>query len=520
MNGVMGMTELALDTDLTSEQREYLDMVKLSADSLLIVINDILDFSKIESGKVKLDPVSFSLGDILNDTIAPLTVRANEKGLSLGYHLRNDVPQALVGDSGRLRQVLSSLIENAIKFTEHGSVVVEVSTESKTASDVSLLFAVSDTGIGVSPDKLSLIFGAFAQGDSSASRKYGGTGLGLAISRRLVELMGGRIWVNSPSDLGLRMTDPGDQIYSSAPHLRPEGCDSGAVTGGRGSTFKFTMRCDLIRSDSISSPQLEPRPNEARGRILVAENNRLNQKLVKNLLTRRGYTVVTADDGDSALEILNQQPFDLVLMEVQMPRMSGFEVTAAIRAKERSTGSHVPIIAMTAHGLKGDEERCLLAGMDGYVSKPIRGKRLLNRIELALGRRTLKVKPVSGEESTVGSPPDQPLDRAAILLHLGEDPKLMEATIAMFLEEYPKQLLKIRAAVTHGNGAELERAAHVLRGSVGIFSAGAAMELSNRLESLGAEGRMADVPTVADELERALERLRTALTELRMECAV
>ena len=522
MNGVMGMTELVLDTDLTSEQREYLDMVKLSADSLLVVINDILDFSKIESGRVKLDPISFSLADLLNDTVAPLTVRANQKGLSLGYHVRSDVPPGLVGDSGRLRQVLSSLIENAIKFTEHGCVVVEVSTETRTAREVVLLFAVSDTGIGVSPDKLSLIFGAFAQGDSSASRKYGGTGLGLAISRRLVELMGGRIWVNSPADPGMRMTNPGDQISSVSPDVRSDGRDTGPATEGRGSTFKFTMRCDLTRSDSVSdpTPRLEDsRPGQTGGRILVAEDNQVNRRLVENILTRRGYTVVTADDGKSALETLNQHPFDLVLMEVQMPQMSGLEVTAAIRAKERSTGSHVPIIAMTAHGLKGDQERCLLAGMDGCVTKPVRSKRLLGRIELALGRRTLKAKPTSRPEPTSASPPAQTLDRAAILLHLGDDPKLVESTIAMFLEEYPQQLSRIHDAVTSGNGAELERAAHLLRASVGIFSFGAAVELTNRLESFGAQGRLADAQTLADELERELERLRPALAELRMECA-
>jgi PAS domain S-box-containing protein len=521
MNGVMGMTELVLDTDLTSEQREYLDMVKLSADSLLIVINDILDFSKIESGKVKLDPISFCLADLLSDTVAPLTVRANRKGLSLGYHVRSDVPVGLVGDSGRLRQVLSSLIENAIKFTDHGCVVVEVSNETKTAREVVLLFAVSDTGIGVSPDKLSLIFGAFAQADSSASRKYGGTGLGLAISRRLVELMGGRIWVNSPSDPGTRIPSPGDQISSFTPLLESEMRDNEGATGGRGSTFKFTMRCDLTASDSLSDSitRLETRAGEVGGRILVAEDNKANQRLVENILIRRGYTVVTADDGKSALETLNQQPFDLVLVEVQMPQMSGLEVAAAIRAKERSTGSHVPILAMTARGLKEDQERCLLAGMDGCVTKPVRSKRLLGKIELALGRRTLKTKPISGGKSTAPSPPRQILDRAAILLHLGDDPKLVESTIAMFLEEYPLQLSKIQAAVTRGDSAELERAAHILKGSVGIFSGGAAVELSNRLESLGAQDRMADARTLADELERELERLRPALAELRMEYA-
>jgi CheY-like chemotaxis protein/HPt (histidine-containing phosphotransfer) domain-containing protein len=293
------------------------------------------------------------------------------------------------------------------------------------------------------------------------------------------------------------------------------------MTGGRGSTFKFTIRCELIRADSISvpSPQLEEPEKEVGGRILVADNNRVNQRLVENILTRRGYTIVTADDGESALKALSQQPFDLVLIEVQMPQMSGLEVTSAIRAKERSTGSHVPIIAMTAYALKGDQERCLLAGMDGSVSKPVRSKRLLSRIELALGRRVLKAKPISGHESAPASPREETLDRAAIMLHLGEDPKLVESTIAMFLEEYPKQLSKIHAAVALGNGAELERAAHLLRASIGIFSAGVAMELTSRLELLGAEGSLAEARTLADDLERELERLRPALAEFRMECA-
>jgi PAS domain S-box-containing protein len=357
LNGVVGMTELVLGTDLTTEQRAYLEMVKASGESLLAVISDILDFSKIEAGRLTVDVIAFDLNDCLATTLKLLATRAHVKGLELTYEIRSGVPTALVGDPDRLRQIVTNLMGNAIKFSEHGAVVLTVEAETKTDRAAILRFSVSDTGIGVPQEQQEAIFKPFIQADGSTTRKYGGTGLGLAISTNLVTLLGGRIWLESVS--------------------------------GKGSTFHFTASFDLQQpSDSADRRQVIARPSlrESRRtwRVLLVEDNKVNQVVAARLLEKRGHTVVIAGNGRHALAALDEPGgggFDLILMDVQMPEMDGFEATGIIRAREKSSATRVPIIAMTAHAMKGDEERCLAAGMDGYLSKPIRVEQLFATID-------------------------------------------------------------------------------------------------------------------------------------------
>lgn len=494
MNGILGMTELALDTTLSREQRDYLEMVKASADSLLQVINDILDFSKIEAGKLELFPVPFELRDALGDALKTLSVRAHQKRLELAFHVPADVPDLLIGDPGRLRQVIVNLVGNAIKFTEDGEVVVRVGVASPARSGTAQLqFEVSDTGIGIPPDKLRTIFDPFVQADGSTTRKYGGTGLGLAISSRLVEMMQGKIGVESEvgkgsrfsftasfalQDTARRPTLPRELLTCEGMRvlvvddnatnrrileevlanwrMRPTSVDSGRAALAelqhaveRGEPFPLVLldammpqmdgfslaheiraRPELTKSvlmmlssagrvedaercrqlgvnrylikpikhsqllDAILSalPDVgcpepsppatvatEPTPLPSSPlRVLVAEDNVVNQRLILRVLEKRGYLVAVTGNGREALARLEREPFDLLLMDVQMPELDGFETTALIRSQEKTTGKHLPIIAMTAHAMKGDRERCLNAGMDGYISKPVQMKELMD----------------------------------------------------------------------------------------------------------------------------------------------
>ena len=503
LNGVIGMAELALDTNLTPEQREYLDMVKTSGESLLTVINDILDFSKIEAGKLDVDIIPFDLNECLTVAVKLLARRAHVKGVQFTCNIHPDVPAALVGDPGRLRQIITNLVGNAIKFTERGEVALAVEVETRTAGEARLRFSVSDTGIGVPPEQQEAIFKPFVQADGSTTRKYGGTGLGLAISTNLVGLMGGRMWLESEAGKGSRFYFTVSFAIQQRPVAAPNTIDAHTMNlrdtpvlvvddnatnrwileatlrrwqmkpvmaeSGRAGLAAMRQRTEAgtpfplvlldgempdqngfsvaeeIRKDPnlsegtvlimtsagrpgdgarcrelgiagylmkpISQPDLleailavlgmpstaaaerhvvtrhSLRENRRALRILLAEDNKVNQMVASRLLEKRGHTVVIAENGREALAVLDDPAsgaFDLILMDVQMPEMDGFEATGIIRAREQSSGAHLPIIAMTAHAMKGDEERCLAAGMDGYASKPIEVEELFATIDRVL----------------------------------------------------------------------------------------------------------------------------------------
>jgi two-component system, sensor histidine kinase and response regulator len=529
MNGIIGMTELALDTDLTAEQQEYLTLVKASADALLTILNDILDFSKIEAGKLELEPIPFALREHLGTTLKTLGLRARQKGLDLVCHVHPEVPDALIGDPGRLRQIVVNLVGNAIKFTEQGEVVVEVQRDQGTMSQepspetrgeetILLHISVRDTGIGIPAAKQRLIFEPFTQADGSTTRQRGGTGLGLAIAAQLVQLMGGRLWVESIVGQGSTFhftTQFGVQrrpLATSLPtavdvrdlpvlvvdynatnrrilhemlshwQLKPTAVESGPMALAvleraqkAGTPFPLVLldahmpemdgmtmverikqnpsfagvtilmlssgeepetaarfrkggvagylrkpiireelwdalmmalsrpeekgdRTDLLSAGHCLQHTAETRPTR-RLRILLAEDNVVNQRLVVGLLEKRGHTVVVASTGREVLTILAQQPVDLALMDVQMPEMDGLEATAAIRAQERQRGGHLPIIALTAHAMKGDQERCLAGGMDDYVSKPIQAQELSAAMARVLNNET-PLRLLAGEPPT------------------------------------------------------------------------------------------------------------------------
>ncbi len=344
MNGILGMTQLAIESTSPEQQKEYLELVKASGASLLTLINEILDLSKIEAGRLELDDIAFAVRPLVDASVKTVAWRASEKGLSLAVDVHEDVPDVVVGDPARLRQVLVNLLGNAIKFTNRGGVSLHVSVHAALDEVVTLHFAVEDTGIGIPVDKQRVIFDAFTQADGSTSRKYGGTGLGLAICTRVVAMMDGQIWVVS--------------------------------TPGAGSTFHFTALVGRAekRVAPLDASAPPPAASAAACRplsVLLAEDNAVNRLLAIKLLERGGHRVVTANDGSEALEKLAAESFDVVLMDIQMPVLNGFEATAAIRGAETGTGRHQFIAAVTAHALKDDRERCLKAGMDAYITKPL-----------------------------------------------------------------------------------------------------------------------------------------------------
>ena len=377
MNGIIGMTELALDTELSTEQRDYLATARFSAESLLRVLNDILDFSKIEAGKLEIVHEPFELEPVLQELVRLFGFAAGKKSVKLRCDAQAGIPLMVSGDPGRLRQVLINLLGNAIKFSDGGEVRLTASLEAEEEKSVCCHFDVSDDGIGVPAAKQAMIFAPFEQADASTTRRFGGTGLGLSISSRLVALMGGRIWVESP-------------------------WVDGEGRQHRGSRFHFTTRfekCSQIRP-AKSGP--EPQSAEVRLRLLVAEDNAVNQKLIERLLEKRGHSVCVASNGVEALERLAGERFDALLLDLQMPELDGMETCKRIRAEEEATGAHLPIVALTAHAMNTDRERCLRAGMDGYLSKPIQVTELVAVLRAVCPGNEVAPQPDSQEAAGSG----------------------------------------------------------------------------------------------------------------------
>jgi PAS domain S-box-containing protein len=512
LSGILGLTRRALATNLDPGQREqFLHLAGCSADNLLFIVDDILDFSRIEAGKLHLDPIAFRLRGVLRDTLQAQALRAQDKGLALAWHVHADVPEVVVGDPKRLRQVVINLVGNAIKFTRRGEVVVEVSSAAcglaeeakedtaKPQAAVTLHFSARDTGIGIPADKLERIFAPFEQADSSTTREYGGTGLGLAISSRLVDLMGGQIWVESEV--------------------------------GAGSTFHFTVRFGLDpetpggsgNPDALMGPEpTAAGPEFASGlRVLLADDNVINQILAVDLLQTRDHQVTVVRNGKEAVAAWERQVFDLVLMDVQMPQMDGFEATAAIRAGEKGTCRHTPIVALTAHAMKGDRERCLQAGMDGYVSKPLEIQELFRVMEEVLppdrrGASPTTVTPgaappvpqhTNTRESVSG---DDIFDEAAALARVGGYREGLHRTAEQLVALLPNAWESIDSAVARRDCQAVDRLSHKLNGQVGIFSARAA-RAAQELESAGRARETDRLEDIGQVLKGELERLGAAL---------
>jgi PAS domain S-box-containing protein len=363
INGMLGMTTLMLGTPLSTEQREYVELIRTSGESLLAIVNDILDLSKIESGRFDLVPARFELRAVLADVTKLLSVHARQKGLAFDIEIAPEVPQFVVGDSLRLQQVMTNLLVNAIKFTPSGGIRVSVAASDDGGQHVVIHVAVADTGIGVPDDKQQVIFEAFVQVDGSTARRFGGTGLGLTICSKLVAMMGGRIWTESPAP--------------------------GGTSERPGAVFHFTARLEAVQpvqaycEEPVVGSPTTARADPARSlRILLAEDNVINQKIAKRLLEKRGHIVTVVADGHEAVAAFDRGSFDLILMDVQMPELSGLDATERIRNHERVAGGHVPIIALTAHAMHGDRERGLAAGMDDYLVKPLDPALLYDAIEL------------------------------------------------------------------------------------------------------------------------------------------
>ncbi len=629
MNAILGMTDLALDTPLAEDQRQYLKAVKSAADNLLGMINDLLDFSKIEAGKLELDVADFSLRAAVGDTLRALAVRAHRKGLELIYDVQPEPPDALVGDAGRLRQVLLNLVGNAIKFTDAGEVVlrVEVAGDPAPEGDVGLRLTVRDTGIGIPQHEQERIFRAFEQEDSSTTRKYGGTGLGLTIAARLAALMGGTITVESEPGRGSTFAftarfelqpHPTEPLAARLPvllrglrvlvvddnptnrhileeWLRGWQMDPAAVSDGLaamgalwdaaslGQSYPLVLldacmpdtdglavagwireraalsaiRIILLTSgdrpgDPARSRELridahllkpvlqdelletiyrvmsraegdapptagpaggrEPVPDLAPLRILVAEDNEFNAQLLEQLVTRRGHRVRLATNGREALALAGGGVFDLLLLDVHMPELDGFQVVRAIRERERSAGGHLPVIALTARAGQEDRERCLVAGMDDFLAKPIGPADLFAAIERVLVGRPAAAAPVASSAQ-----PGILLEPTTLLAACDDDPVLLGKLIGIFRNNLPGSLARVQEAIARQDPAHLRESTHRLRGLLSTFSPDAA-QAAARLEAMGAGGALGEAASAFETLaEQLIERLGPLLDGLSIE---
>jgi len=620
MNGIIGMTELALQTELTREQREYLELAQTSADSLLTLLNDILDFSRMEADRLELTEIDFALRDNLDTIMSAMGLRAEERDLELVYHVAPDVPEHVHGDPARLRQILINLVYNAIKFTEEGEIVVRVQTVERTEDEASLRFSVSDTGVGIPEEKRERIFELFEQADASATRRHGGVGLGLAISSQLVDMMGGEIRVESKVGEGstfhfivrLGIADPpavdareradglhdidvlivednettrqvlrenlahwgartdeaadgeaglarlreaaeGDAQYDVAlVDVRMPGMNgfelAGHVqqfaderqpvmvmltsAGERGDAercreldvaaylskpirqrdLREALLTAIGDADDTSSNDLVTghtlREQRPRLRVLVAEDNVVNQTLARKLLERWGHRPRVAGDGSEALELLEREPFDLVLMDVQMPETDGLEATRRLRQREKEEGrEHVPVIALTAHARPSDREECLEAGMDDYVAKPIDSDVLIEIIDRLVPAPTAvrRWEEMQAPEEETG---EDEFDVEGALARIDGDRELLREIAGLFLEEAPRLLERIRHAMDRHDSETVRRAAHTLKGTVTNFAADSTRQRARQLEKLAEKDEMEEAAELFPEVETRLSRLQ------------
>jgi two-component system, sensor histidine kinase and response regulator len=628
LNGVIGMTDLALDTELTAEQRDCLETVKLSADSLLIVINDILDYSKIEAGKIELEAIDFNLPNCVEEALKTFALTADEKGVELLCDIAPDVPELVTGDPGRLRQILLNLLSNAVKFTARGEVALKVAIDAGERDTKTIQFTVADTGIGIPSGKQLSIFSPFTQADSSTTREYGGTGLGLTISARMVALMGGRIWLESEVGRGtqfhfttrLKVSDKAAVPEIVAPletlnglyilvvddnktnrrilegmltrwgartmsvesaaqalseldtarnaarpyqlvltdmhmpvmdgfelveqiHRKPEMLPLTVImltsAGHPGDVercrklgipsylYKPVRKRELLaailralghRQIASPLPTVTPaaRPRRARGlHILLAEDNRTNQTVATRMLQKMGHSLLVAGNGNEALSLLATHRFDLVLMDIQMPEMDGLTTARKIRERERGTRMHLPIIAMTAHAMKGDRERSMEAGMDGYVSKPINSQDLEGAIAGTF-HELVNVEPVTSVSTTPEETSGAIVwDRGKTLEWLGGDEALFHEVIEVFLDDVPKHMAGLRRAITEGNAEAVELAAHTLKGELGYLGISGVSQKALEMEEFGrrADLRLAATlyATFEPELAKVLIAMRRAV---------
>ena len=650
MNGIIGFTALTLDTDLTVEQRQYLDGVKFSAEALLRIINDILDFSKVEAGQLELEKIDFDLRDDLGNTVRTLALRAHEKGLELLLDVAPDLPATLIGDPARLWQVLINLIGNAVKFTEHGEISVLVENEELSEKSVTLRFTISDTGIGIPADKQPILFRPFVQADSSMTRRYGGTGLGLAISARLVEVMGGRIWFESQpnggsqfhftAQFGVQSEIAVKRLLLPPPSLEnlrvlviddndtnrrilrgmllrwrmssvevdggPAGLEALRSAAEANDPFQlilldvmmpdmdgFAVLEQIHQEPAIDHPAIlmlssADRPGDIarareRGasaylikpvraselldmivtalrlptetsevgvgvtphessilpggkvlRVLVCEDNVVNQLLAVRILQNAGHHVETANNGQEAVDRVCRESFDLVLMDVQMPVLDGFEATAKIRQWELGTDRHIPIVATTAHAFKGDRERCLDAGMDDYVTKPVRNLELFAAIASALKNKKPAQIPLDTDNSAANPSKnnpqtvDKPGQKSIMSSHsepvvsgdntsddpLAGDPELRKELAVMFLQVCPELLTEIRTAISQHDGPSLRFAAHTLKGSAGVFKVQPAFDSALRMEHIGKEEDWDHAEEAWEAVNGEMDRLSITLADL------
>jgi signal transduction histidine kinase/AmiR/NasT family two-component response regulator len=502
MNGIIGMTELALDTSLTADQRDYLDTIRSSAEALLAILNDVLDFSKIEAGKMTLETVPFSLRAVVGLAVRPFVAAAQQKRLEFHFDIAPDVPEYVSGDPGRLRQIVANLVGNAVKFTSRGFVRVDVTAPRCDRRQAVIRLTVADTGIGIAPDKHAAIFEAFSQADGSTSRQFGGTGLGLSISGRLVELMAGRIWVESEPNAGSRFFVEVTLDLARVDEASPLPV---AAAGAR----------PVASAQALTPAGPETRHTPAAGpvigkHVLVAEDNVVNQRLVIELLHRRGHRVTMAATGQEVIAAIERERFDLILMDLQMPGMSGEEATAAIRARERETGGHLQIIAVTAHAMPGDQERCLAAGMDGYLTKPINRSALYAAVEQG-------VPAAEAAAALVGEGDAAVFDRGLVLDRLDGDEQLLDDLIGLFLDDAPALVERMGAAIAEGDLTGLRAAAHRLKGAASNLAALEVADRARALERLSEAGTPDDAVSLHARLQDAILRLEALLRPARAE---